>query len=95
MLLSCFIVFFSILPSAFCILSFNIAANFSRISQAVDHPYLVVYSATSAMRNTSKADNNNEEQVCGICHEPTEDPVVSKFSSSSFFLPSFGCMLQI
>ncbi|KAL5573355.1 hypothetical protein UlMin_022952 [Ulmus minor] len=49
----------------------------TRLRQAVDHPYLVVYSATAAMRNASKVDTDSEEQLCGICHDPAEDLVVT------------------
>lgn len=49
----------------------------TRLRQAVDHPYLVVYSATSAMRNASKVDTTIDERVCGICHDPAEDHVVT------------------
>ncbi len=50
--------------------------------QAVDHPYLVVYSHTAARRgeNLLDADTDNSEQVCGICHDAAEDPVVSFLS---------------
>ncbi|XVE91327.1 hypothetical protein REPUB_Repub01dG0000500 [Reevesia pubescens] len=51
----------------------------TRLRQAVDHPYLVVYSSTAAQRAGSivNSDKNNDEQVCGICHDPAEDPVVT------------------
>ncbi|KAE8729967.1 Helicase protein with RING/U-box domain isoform 2 [Hibiscus syriacus] len=51
----------------------------TRLRQAVDHPYLVVYSSTAAQRAGSIAncDRNNDEQVCGICNDPAEDPVVT------------------
>ncbi|PON62219.1 TNF receptor-associated factor [Trema orientale] len=49
----------------------------TRLRQAVDHPYLVVYSATSAMRNANSVHTNTDERVCGICHDPAEDPVVT------------------
>ncbi|XP_062079877.1 ATP-dependent helicase rhp16-like [Humulus lupulus] len=49
----------------------------TRLRHAVDHPYLVVYSATSAMRNTNKVEIDNEERICGICHEPAENHVVT------------------
>ncbi|CAL1407082.1 unnamed protein product [Linum trigynum] len=49
----------------------------TRLRQAVDHPYLVVYSATAAQRNANTLDTNDTEQVCEICHDPAEDPVVS------------------
>ncbi|MBA0585925.1 hypothetical protein Gorai_016685, partial [Gossypium raimondii] len=47
--------------------------------QAVDHPYLVVYSSTAAQRagNMVNGDRNDDEQVCGICNDPAEDPVVT------------------
>ncbi|KAK8627803.1 hypothetical protein V6N13_135403 [Hibiscus sabdariffa] len=51
----------------------------TRLRQAVDHPYLVVYSSTAAQRAGSivNSDGNNDEQVCGICNDPAEDPVVT------------------
>ncbi|XP_017971606.1 PREDICTED: DNA repair protein RAD16 isoform X2 [Theobroma cacao] len=51
----------------------------TRLRQAVDHPYLVVYSSTASQRAGSivNSDKNNDEQVCGICHDPTEEPVVT------------------
>ncbi|KAM6572636.1 DNA repair protein RAD16 isoform X1 [Cannabis sativa] len=49
----------------------------TRLRQAVDHPYLVVYSATAAIRNANKVEIDNEERVCGICHEPAENHVVT------------------
>jgi len=46
--------------------------------QAVDHPYLVVYSQSSSSRSAVMANNaTTVEQICGICHEPIEDLVVS------------------
>ncbi|XP_015877766.1 ATP-dependent helicase rhp16 isoform X2 [Ziziphus jujuba] len=48
----------------------------TRLRQAADHPYLVVYSATAALRNAMNANVDNGEQVCGICHDPAEDLVV-------------------
>lgn len=45
--------------------------------QAVDHPYLVVYSQSAASRSGVMTNNGTVEQVCGICHEPVEDVVVS------------------
>lgn len=47
------------------------------MSQAVDHPYLVVYSRTAALRSGNIVDTDNGEQECGICHDPIEDPAVS------------------
>ncbi|TYI36131.1 hypothetical protein E1A91_A03G112700v1 [Gossypium mustelinum] len=51
----------------------------TRLRQAVDHPYLVVYSSTAAQRagNIVNGDRNDDEQVCGICNDPAEDPVVT------------------
>ncbi|KAK8525984.1 hypothetical protein V6N13_017058 [Hibiscus sabdariffa] len=51
----------------------------TRLRQAVDHPYLVVYSSTAAQRagSITNSDRNNDEQVCGVCNEPAEDPVVT------------------
>ncbi|PPS12587.1 hypothetical protein GOBAR_AA08050 [Gossypium barbadense] len=47
------------------------------VPYAVDHPYLVVYSSTAAQRagNIVNGDRNDDEQVCGICNDPAEDPV--------------------
>lgn len=46
--------------------------------QAVDHPYLVVYSTTALARSGSTNDAGYvEQQPCGLCHDPVEDPVVS------------------
>ncbi|OVA09784.1 SNF2-related [Macleaya cordata] len=47
----------------------------TRLRQAVDHPYLVIYSNTAALKNGSSS--NNEQEECGICHDPAEDPVVT------------------
>ncbi|XP_022777033.1 ATP-dependent helicase rhp16 isoform X3 [Durio zibethinus] len=53
----------------------------TRLRQAVDHPYLVVYSSTTQRAgNIINCDKNNDEQACGICHEPAEDPVVTACS---------------
>ncbi|KAL8105314.1 ATP-dependent helicase rhp16-like [Apium graveolens] len=53
----------------------------TRLRQAVDHPYLVVYSKTPRRRNPSVIqDANNGELICGLCHESVEDPVVSACS---------------
>ncbi|TKY48732.1 ATP-dependent helicase rhp16 [Spatholobus suberectus] len=49
----------------------------TRLRQAVDHPYLVVYSQSAATRNGVVTNNATVEQVCGICHESVEDPVVT------------------
>ncbi|XP_065874135.1 DNA repair protein RAD16 [Euphorbia lathyris] len=52
----------------------------TRLRQAVDHPYLVVYSKAAAQKGEQLVDSRNVEQVCGICHDPVEDPVVTSCS---------------
>ncbi|GAB2215035.1 hypothetical protein Drorol1_Dr00019409 [Drosera rotundifolia] len=52
----------------------------TRLRQAVDHPYLVVYSAVNALKTGGTIENDNTEQSCGICHESVEDPVVTSCS---------------
>ncbi|KAJ6343399.1 hypothetical protein OIU76_005189 [Salix suchowensis] len=49
----------------------------TRLRQAVDHPYLVVYSKTSALKGGNMVDLDSAKNACGICHEPAEDPVVT------------------
>lgn len=50
----------------------------TRLRQAVDHPYLVVYSPTAAaLKGGNLASNGDVEQECGICHDTVEDPVVT------------------
>ncbi|XP_054811876.1 ATP-dependent helicase rhp16-like isoform X2 [Prosopis cineraria] len=49
----------------------------TRLRQAVDHPYLVVYSQAASLKAGVEVSNDNVEQVCGLCHEPVEDPVVT------------------
>lgn len=60
----------------------------TRLRQAVDHPYLVVYSKTAEVPDTSKDDYTKDE--CGICHDPAEDKVVT--SCSHVFCKA--CMLD-
>ena len=51
--------------------------------QAVDHPYLVVHSATAPGAAEAQKKLQEEEAqgllqgICGGCHHPLEDPVVS------------------
>ncbi|CAK9157995.1 unnamed protein product [Ilex paraguariensis] len=52
----------------------------TRLRQAVDHPYLVVYSSSSMGRNGGEVDTSDGEQVCSLCHDPAEDPVVTSCS---------------
>lgn len=48
--------------------------------QAVDHPYLVVYSPTAAaLKGGNLVSNGNVEVECGLCHDAVEDPVVSTY----------------
>ncbi|XP_021893748.1 DNA repair protein RAD16-like [Carica papaya] len=49
----------------------------TRLRQAVDHPYLVEYSSSAAVKSGNTVDISNGEQVCGICHDQAEDPVVT------------------
>ncbi|XP_015081738.1 DNA repair protein RAD16-like [Solanum pennellii] len=46
----------------------------TRLRQAVDHPYLVVYSSTALAK---MANSGNVEQPCGLCHDAVEDPAVT------------------
>ncbi|CAH9060320.1 unnamed protein product [Cuscuta europaea] len=49
----------------------------TRLRQAVDHPYLVVYSSTAMARREDAVGASNADQTCGLCHDPVEDPVVT------------------
>ncbi|PWA62436.1 helicase protein with RING/U-box domain-containing protein [Artemisia annua] len=50
----------------------------TRLRQAVDHPYLVVYSKSAvARRLESNEPKSTDEQFCGICHDVAEDSVVT------------------
>ncbi|KAF7805789.1 DNA repair protein RAD16-like isoform X1 [Senna tora] len=49
----------------------------TRLRQAVDHPYLVVYSQTAASRSDINGSNGRDEEECGLCHESVEDCVVT------------------
>ena len=45
----------------------------TRLRQAVDHPYLILYgSGSEGMSEPASA-----ARVCGICHEAVEDPVIT------------------
>ena len=52
---------------------------FTCLRWAADHPYLVVYSNTAAQRAGSivNGDQNNDGQVCSVCHDHAEGPVVT------------------
>ncbi|KAK9813234.1 hypothetical protein WJX72_011166 [[Myrmecia] bisecta] len=49
-----------------------------RLRQAVDHPYLVVHSATAPGASAAAAPEEDKvEGICGVCHDPLEDPVAA------------------
>lgn len=45
----------------------------------------MVCSKAAALRRENMISNDNSEKVCGICHDPAEDPAVS----SSFWVLLF------
>ncbi|KAK1418183.1 hypothetical protein QVD17_27325 [Tagetes erecta] len=47
----------------------------TRLRQAVDHPYLVVYSKSAVAKRSEN--KSSDEQICGLCHDVAEDPVVT------------------
>jgi len=50
----------------------------TRLRQAVDHPYLVVYSKTStslANDQNSTFDSSTAKNVCSLCNDESDDPV--------------------
>ncbi|XP_063941817.1 ATP-dependent helicase rhp16 [Daucus carota subsp. sativus] len=53
----------------------NIYNRLTRVRQALNHPYLVVYSK-NALSQSSVA-NDDGEVKCGLCHKSVEDPVVN------------------
>lgn len=60
--------------------------------KAVDHPYLVIYSASASVLNVNNKDD--ADQICGICHEVAEVPVVSiNFYIATLSL-SFSCLTE-
>ena len=51
----------------------------TRLRQAVDHPYLVLYGANAeASAAAASAAGDSPRGVCGICREAAEDPVVTR-----------------
>ncbi|XP_028796938.1 ATP-dependent helicase rhp16 isoform X1 [Neltuma alba] len=62
----------------------------TRLRQAVDHPYLVVYSQAASLKAGADVSVDDVEQICGICHEPAEDPVVT--SCEHIFCK--GCLID-
>ncbi|KAF2292223.1 hypothetical protein GH714_017476 [Hevea brasiliensis] len=47
----------------------------TRLRQAVNHPYLIVYSKTAIQKGGNLFDAHNGQQDCGICHDPVKDRV--------------------
>ena len=52
--------------------------------QAVDHPYLVVHSAAATAAGAAAADVEDSKAgdltrsgMCGLCHDPLEQPMVA------------------
>ncbi|KAJ0054048.1 hypothetical protein Pint_02015 [Pistacia integerrima] len=64
----------------------------TRLRQAVDHPYLVVYSRTATLKGGSEADTEPVKKICGVCHDLADDPVVTScahaFCKACLFDPS-------
>ena len=51
-----------------------------RLRQAVDHPYLVLYSSSGTKEQNDSASSGDTASTvgpCGICNEPCEDPVLT------------------
>ncbi|KAJ3670458.1 hypothetical protein LUZ60_010782 [Juncus effusus] len=52
----------------------------TRLRQAVDHPYLVIYSKTAELPEGLNPDDVTDDvskSTCGICHSAPDDPVVT------------------
>lgn len=53
-----------------------------RLRQAVNHPYLVIFSNTAnnakEITNVSKSTTGDEFNSCALCRDPPEDPVVAE-----------------
>ncbi|MCL7026654.1 hypothetical protein MKW94_003786 [Papaver nudicaule] len=54
----------------------------TRLRQAVNHPYLVIYSQSAALKNAIDDDGGGKD--CGLCHDPVEDPVVTSCCTQVF-----------
>ncbi|KAI3941481.1 hypothetical protein MKW98_022488 [Papaver atlanticum] len=54
----------------------------TRLRQAVNHPYLVIYSQSAAQRNA--IDDIGGGKDCGLCHDPVEDPIVTSCCAQVF-----------
>ncbi|KAL8144665.1 hypothetical protein AgCh_003020 [Apium graveolens] len=54
----------------------HISDLLTRLRQAVDHPYLVLFSKAAKSRNLNEVlDANNGELICGLCNGSAEDPL--------------------
>ncbi|XP_022028565.1 ATP-dependent helicase rhp16 [Helianthus annuus] len=53
----------------------HIFSLLTRLRQAADHPYLVMYSKYAVGRTSNS--KYSDERFCGLCHDATEDPVVT------------------
>ncbi|KAL3363857.1 hypothetical protein AABB24_012881 [Solanum stoloniferum] len=53
----------------------HIFSMIARLRQAADHRYLVMYSRKELASGNKKA--GDVEQLCGLCHDAVEDPVLS------------------
>ena len=62
-----------------------------RMRQAVDHPYLVVYSKRDALRQAGEAAIANGSIDCEICHEPPTERVKSSCCGAHFCR---GCVMD-
>ncbi|KAK9155666.1 hypothetical protein Sjap_003146 [Stephania japonica] len=60
----------------------------TRLRQAVNHPYLVVYSNANALEPDTSS--NNDEPECGICSHPAAEPV----STSCGHIFCKACLLE-
>ncbi|KAL8144666.1 hypothetical protein AgCh_003021 [Apium graveolens] len=59
----------------------HISDLLTRLRQAVDHPYLVLFSKAAKSRNLNEVlDANDGELICGLCNGSAQDPLVSACS---------------
>jgi hypothetical protein len=67
--------------------------------QAVDHPYLVVHSATAPPTSAGQEKEAALSEMCGICHDPVEDAVVSHSplmrNYKDFLWCTFSCLTSV
>lgn len=48
-----------------------------RLRQALNHPYLVIFSNTAMLEAKEQQQEEEENDVCAICRDPPEDPITS------------------